>query len=290
MRIRTSIVRRGSVVRGLSRHLLLSVMAFLMSLPFLWMVLASLKTSGEVGNENWLPSMPQWHNYQQLFAAPSFGNSQATAIPFARYYWNSLFVAAWATFLQVFTSSMAAFSFARLKWPGRDKIFIAYLATMMLPGLVLMLPNYQIMIQLSLVDSFLGLILPAGFSAFGTFLLRQFMLSIPSSLDEAAMIDGASKWQLYWDVIMPMARPGLITLAILSFVGNYHSFFWPVIMVRSQAKYTLPVGLMYFHSTHGSSTHLLMAAITMSVAPLILIFLMLQKYLLGGIQTGAVKA
>ena len=132
-------------------------------------------------------------------------------VPFGRFYWNSIFVAVWITFLQVMTSAFAAFAFARLKWKGRDKIFLLYLSTMMLPGLVMMIPNYQIMIKLGLVDTYAGLIIPASFSAFGTFLLRQFMLTIPTSLDEAAEIDGASKWQVFWNVILPLSRPGLIT-------------------------------------------------------------------------------
>jgi len=139
------------------------------------------------------------------------------------------------------------------------------------------------------VDTYLGLIIPAAFSAFGTFLLRQFMLVIPSSLDEAAEIDGASMWQLYWEVILPLARPGLITLAIFTFIGNYHSFFWPLVMMKSAHRYTLPIGLLFFDSTQGQQTNLLMAAITMSVAPMILVFVVLQKYLVKGIQLGAIK-
>ena len=139
---------------------------------------------------SWLPSAAQWHNYADVFATKG--------VQFGRWYWNSIFIAAWVTLLQVFTTSLAAFSFSRLSWPGRNEVFLLCLATMMLPGLVMMIPNHQIMIALGLVDSYVGLILPAAFSAFGTFLLRQFMLTIPASLDEAAEIDGASTWQVYW--------------------------------------------------------------------------------------------
>jgi len=161
---------------------------------------------------------------------------------------------------------------------------------MMLPGLVMMIPNYQIMITFGLVDSYVGLILPAAFSAFGTFLLRQFMLTIPTSLDEAAEIDGASKWQVYWTIVMPLSRPGLITLTIFTFVGNYRSFFWPLVMLKSVHKYTLPIGLLYFDSSRGQATHLMMAAATMMVVPLIVLFAVMQKYLVRGIQLGAVKS
>lgn len=270
-------VRRHLSLSGL--HLVLVILSFTMVLPFVWMVLTSLKPLSEVGLDNWLPTKWQWSNYREVFAV----------IPFARFYWNSLFVAAWVTFLQSFTSALAAFSFARLKWPGRDKVFLLYLATLMLPGLVMMIPNYQIMIRLHLVDSYAGLVIPAAFSAFGTFLLRQFMLTIPPSLDEAAEIDGASKWQLFWDVILPLARPGLIALTIFTFIGTYQSFFWPLVMLKTVAKYTLPIGLLYFDSTQGQSTHLIMAAVTMSLLPMILLFAFLQRYLVSGIQLGAVK-
>jgi ABC-type glycerol-3-phosphate transport system permease component len=152
-----------------------------------------------------------------------------------------------------------------------------------------MIPNYQIMISLGLVDTMLGLILPASFTAFGTFLIRQFMLGIPKSLDEAAAIDGAGPWRTFWLIILPLARPGLITLTIFTFMGNYHSFFWPLVMLKSQHKYTLPIGMLYFDSTAGQETNLLMAAVTMSVVPLIIVFVVLQKYLVKGIQVGSVK-
>ncbi|RMD76828.1 MAG: carbohydrate ABC transporter permease [Lentisphaerae bacterium] len=266
-------------VRAMGLHFLLVGLCILFAIPFLWMVLTSLKTIDEVGLDSWLPQKFMWKNYKEVFEV----------IPFGRFYWNSIFIASWVTFLQVFTSSLAAFSFSRLEWPGRDKVFFLYLGTMMLPGLVMMIPNYQIMIKTGLVDSYLGLILPASFSAFGTFLLRQFMLTIPRSLDEAAEIDGASKWQIYWDVIMPLCRPGLITLTIFTFIGNYRSFFWPLVMIRSVHKYTLPIGLLYFDSTQGQQTNLLLAGVTMSVLPMVILFVLLQKYLVKGIQLGAVK-
>jgi len=267
-------------------HLVLALLSITFALPFLWMVLTSLKTISEVDSEQWLPRTFQWQNYAAVFDARSIDTA---GVQFKRWYWNSIYVAAWTTLLQVLTSAMAAFSFARLKWPGREKVFLLYLSTMMLPGLVMMIPNYQIMIRLGWVDTFTGLIVPAAFSAFGTFLLRQFMLSIPASLDEAAEIDGASKWRLFWDIILPLSRPGLITLTIFTFMGSYMSFFWPLVMLKSGDKYTLPIGLLYFESTRGATTHLLMAAITMSVVPLIILFVVLQNYLVKGIQLGAVK-
>ncbi|MCC6240480.1 MAG: carbohydrate ABC transporter permease [Phycisphaerales bacterium] len=282
-------------------HVILTFVSLLMVLPFVWMLLTSLKPAGEASEENWIPSrvetMPLVEslpsvkvptNYVDVFDEDN-PDVNRRGINFERYYWNSILIATWVSFLQVLTSSMAAFSFSRIQWKGRDKVFLMYLATMMLPGLVMMIPNYQIMISLSLVDSFTGLILPAAFGAFGTFLLRQFMMTIPSSLDEAAEIDGASKWRLFWDIILPLSRPGLITLTIFTFIGNYNSYFWPLVMIKSEAKYTLPLGLMFFDSSRGQSTNMLMAAVTMSVIPMILLFVFLQKYLVKGIQLGAVK-
>lgn len=265
--------------RELAFQILAAALGFTLLLPFVWMILTSLKSLAEVDAPSWIPAIPQWGNYLDVFAR----------IPYARFYANSLVVAGWVTLLQVTTSALAAFSFSRLRWPGRDRLFLAYLATMMLPGLVMMVPNYQIMIKFGLVDSLAGLILPSAFSAFGTFLLRQFMLSIPASLDEAAEIDGASKWRLFWDIILPLCRPGLVTLTVFTFLGNYNSFFWPLVMLRSIDNYTLPVGMLYFDSVSGNTTHLLMAAATMSVLPMIFLFFFVQKTLVQGIQEGAVK-
>jgi ABC-type glycerol-3-phosphate transport system permease component len=268
--------RRG---RYVASHLALAVLSLTMLAPFLWMVLASFKPLEEVEQLNPLPSV--WHpeNYLAVFRE----------IPFARYYFNSVFIAAWVTLLQCLTSAMAAYAFARLRWPGRDTVFRLYLATLMIPGVVVMIPNYALMVELGLLDSYVGLIVPAAFSAFGTFLIRQFMLTIPPSLDEAAAIDGASHWRIFWDVIMPLARPGLITLGIFTFLGNYGSFFWPLILIKSEHLRTLPIGMLYFDTNYGRQTNLIMAASVMNIIPLIILFVVSQKYLVKGIQLGAVK-
>jgi multiple sugar transport system permease protein len=198
------------------------------------------------------------------------------------------------TFLQVITSSMAAYAFSRIPWRGRDKVFLLYLATMMVPGVVLIIPNYQTMFWLNQhwpgwLDGYKCLIIPASFSAFGTFLLRQFMLTIPTSLDEAAEVDGASRFRIFWDIILPLSRPGIITLAIFTFTGTYGSFFWPLVTLRSDHNLTLPIGMLYFLSSYDKAVHLLMAASVMCIVPLIVLYVVLQKYLVRGIQLGAVK-
>lgn len=174
-------------------------------------------------------------------------------------------------------------------WPFRDQVFLLYLSTMMVPGLVLIIPNYQIMVSLGLVNTYTGLIVPMAFTAFGTFLLRQFMLGIPRSYDEAAAIDGANHLQIFLEVILPLARPGLVTLAILSFLGNFQSFFWPLVMIKDEYLRTIPIGLLSFQSEFGKQTELIMAATVMNVLPLIVLFVVMQKRLVAGIQLGGVK-
>jgi ABC-type glycerol-3-phosphate transport system permease component len=266
---------------GLS-HGVLCILALTTLLPFLWMVLASFKPLEQIeGNLNPFPTPGHWQpwNYAKVFEEIRFG----------RYYFNSVFIAAWVTVLQTLTSAMAAYAFARLRWPGRDQVFKLYLATLMVPGVVTMIPNYTLMVKLHLLDSYQGLIVPASFSAFGTFLLRQFMMGIPRALDEAAAIDGAGYWRTFWDVILPLARPGLVTLAIFTFMGNYGSFFWPLILIKSDSLRTLPIGMLYFDSVYGKQTNLIMAASVMNITPLIILFVCTQKFLVKGIQLGAVK-
>lgn len=270
---------KGEKTKKLTTHVVLWVLAAISLLPFFWMVLASLKTLTEVEQLNPIPSVWHWENYAKVFEQ----------VPFARYYFNSVFIAAWCTFLVVLTSSMAAFVFARLQWPGRDHVFRLYLATMMIPGLVTTIPNFSLMVKLQLLDSYQGLIIPASFSAFGTFMLRQFMMSIHPALDESAEVDGARPWQIFWDIVMPLCRPGLVTLAIFTFMGQYGSLFWPLILVKSDALRTLPIGMMYFDSQYGRQTNLMMAASVMNIIPLVVLFVAGQKFFVKGIMLGGVK-
>jgi ABC-type glycerol-3-phosphate transport system permease component len=271
--------------KQVAAHVILALVALLMMLPFIWMFLASFKTVREVEGSQVLPTTWHTENYTKVFKDPEI----ASRSNFARYYFNSFLVAAWVTFLTCITSAMAAYAFARLRWRGRDTIFLLYLGTLMVPGVVTMIPNFALMVKLKLLDSYAGLIVPASFSAFGVFLLRQFMLTIPTSLDEAAAIDGASKWRIFWDVILPLTRPGLIALAIFAFIGNYQSLFWPLVVVKSQYLRTWPVGMLYFDTTYGRETTLIMAASVMATLPPLVLFVVGQKFLVRGIQLGAVK-
>jgi multiple sugar transport system permease protein len=271
--------RQRAAAGTAGRHFVLIVVGLTMLLPFMWMVLSSFKSLAEVESINPLPST--WHpeNYPKVFEE----------IPFAKYYFNSVFVAGWVTFLQTLTSAMAAYAFARIQWRGRDTVFKLYLATLMIPGVVTMIPNYTLVVKLHFLDSYAGLIVPAAFSAFGTFLLRQFMLTIPLALDEAARIDGAGHWQVFWSVVMPLARPGVITLVIFTFMGNYGSFFWPLVIVKSEFLRTLPIGMLFFDSSYGKQTNLIMAASVMNIIPLVILFICTQRFIVKGIQLGAVK-
>lgn len=273
--------RRSRVLQTFLSHWMLIVIATTMALPFLWMIFTSLKPLDEVGNLNPLPTRWQPQNYADVL--------ESKDLSFKRYYFNSLFVAGWVTLLTCFTSAMAGYSFSRLTWPGRDTVFKLYLATLMIPGIVTMIPNYTVMVSLHLLDSYLGLIVPASFSAFGTFLMRQFMMSISASLDEAATMDGASHWRIFLDIVLPLARPGLVVLAIFTFMGNFGSFFWPLVLIKSEHLRTLPIGMLYFDTAYGRQTNLIMAASVMNVAPLIILFVAMQRHLVKGIQLGAVK-
>jgi len=283
--------RRRSCAAGLGRLALLTALAVAMAAPFLWMVMTSLKPLSEVERGSFAPQSWQWENYAVVLGLqpPRTGAGRVLDLAFGKWYFNSLLVAGWVTFLQLLTSSMAGYAFSRLRWRGRDAVFALYIATMMIPGVVLIVPNYFLMVKLHLVNTYLGLILPASFGAFGTFLMRQYMLSLPRSLDEAAALDGASKWHVFVDVILPQCGPALITLAIFIFLGNYASFFWPLIMIKDSWLQTLPIGMLYFEELYGRQTNLLMAASMLNVVPPIVVFIALQKFLVRGIQLGAFR-
>ena len=265
----------------------ITILAGLMFIPFIWMFCTAFKPEAEAQLSHFLPHVFQPENFLIVLGLkPASLGGDIVSVNLLKCIFNSVFVAAWVTTLQVITSSLAAFAFSRIQWKGRDKVFLLYLATMMIPGLVLTIPNFQIMVSLGLVDTYAGLIIPCAFSAFGTFMLRQFMLGIPQSYDEAAEIDGASWLQIYMDVILPLAKPGLITLAIFTFLGNYRSLMWPLVMIKDENLQTVPIGLLSFSSGYGPVTQLLMAGTVVCIIPLIILFIVLQKQLLRGLNLG----
>jgi len=211
-------------------------------------------------------------------------------IPMGKFFLNSLLIAIVATFGSVLTSSLAGYAFARIQFPGRDKLFLGYLATLMIPVTVTLIPRFILVKMLGWMDTYAALIVPAMFgSAGGTFLLRQFFMGIPKEVEDAAAIDGCGKLAIYWRIMLPMSKPAIATLTLFTFQGNWNSFMWPLIVMNSPEKMTLPVGLQYFMGLYGADYSLLMAGSLISIIPMILVFIIGQKYFIKGIRIGAVK-
>lgn len=252
----------------------LIAVAFTMIVPFLWMLSTSLKSSAEVAEAAWFPKTLRWSNFVEAW----------NAAPFGRYYLNSLFVAICVTAGQVSTSALAGYSFARIKFPGRDRIFMGYLATMMIPGAVTMIPVFIMVRVLGWVDTYWGLVIPCIFTAYGTFMLRQFFMSTPDSLEEAARIDGCGYFRIFWHVALPLAKPALATLTIFTFMGNWGSFMWPLVVTYSNKMKTLPMGLMVFQGAYVAELNLLMAGSLIVMLPVIIVFLINQKHFVEGIK------
>jgi multiple sugar transport system permease protein len=267
--------------QGGLRYLFLSLVGMTMAFPFLWMLATSFKSEYEVfsGGLSLIPKSIKFTNYPEVLRE----------IPFGDYYVNSILVSVAITVGQVLTSAMAAFAFARLRFPGRDRIFLCYLGTLMVPGAVLMIPNFILLSKMHWIDTYQGLIIPSMFSAYGTFLLRQFFLTIPRDLEDAARIDGCGYFGIFRNIAIPMAVPGIATLAIFTFLGSWQSFFWPLIITYSEELKTLPVGLSFFNRLYGTRYTLLMAGSTMMLIPIVAVFLAGQRYFISGIRLGALK-
>jgi multiple sugar transport system permease protein len=263
--------------------LILSLGGVLMALPFLWMVSSSLKPISEiyVFPPSFVPESIQWSNYLEIWRR----------LPFHLFFRNSFVVAILETMGVLFTSSLAGYSFARLRYPGRDQLFLIYLSTMMIPFAVRMIPLFILMRSFGWIDSLAALIVPGMFSAWGTFLMRQFMLTIPHELEDAALIDGCSFFRIYWRIILPLTMPALTTLGIFHFMGSWNAFLWPLIILNSMNIKTLPLGLAAFQAMTAMKTpwHLVMAASVVSVLPIIIIFMLGQKYYVRGIVTTGLK-
>ncbi|MCX5679015.1 MAG: carbohydrate ABC transporter permease [Candidatus Omnitrophica bacterium] len=258
-----------------------------MIIPFIWMLSTSLKSYSSVFIFNikdiqWFPQPVYWKNYIDVWKV----------VPFARFYANSVFVVVLVTLGQVVTSAGAAYAFSRLRFPGRDKIFFAYLATMMIPGSVTMIPVFALMRTFGWIDTYKALIIPAIFSAYGTFLLRQFFMTIPRDLEDAAKIDGCSLWGIFWRVIMPLSHTAIATLTIFVSLGNWVSFMWPLLVTNSIEKRTLPVGLAYFQELYQYAQPdwgLLMAGSLITMVPVIIVFLFNQRFFVEGIKLTGMK-
>lgn len=276
--------RKQWIARLLLSHLFLGLGALTMVLPFLWMLSTALKESSNVFSfpPQWIPDPIRWENFQDAWTA--------LPISFSRFYLNSALVSTTVTLGQVLTSSLAAFAFARLRFPGRDKIFFLYLSTLMIPGVVTMIPNFILLNLLGLKNTYTGLILPAIFTAYGTFMLRQFFMTLPRDLEDAARIDGCSFFGIYWRVTLPLSKPALATLTTFTFIGVWKDFLWPLIIIDSPRKMTLPIALSHFQGIYTTDWTLLMAASLFVMAPLVIVFLLGQRYFVEGISLTGIKA
>jgi len=262
-------------VRITATYVLLSIAAITMLLPFIWMLSTSLKTPASVFvyPPEWIPNPIQWANYGQV----------VRVMPFLRYVLNTAAVATSITFLHLAVSSLAAYAFARLRFPGRDKLFLAYLATLMVPGQVTLIPNFLIVKYLGWIDTYQALIIPQIFTAFGTFLLRQFFLTIPNELEDAARIDGASALDIYWLIVLPLSGPALATLGVFTFTAQWNSFLWPLIVINDEQMRTLTVGLRALVGQYTVQYPLLMAGSVISIVPMLILFVVAQRFFVRGI-------
>jgi len=258
-------------------HAGMILLGFTFLVPLAWVVSTSLKTSGEVfiTPVEWIPQSPNWSNYTEVFVR----------LPFAQFILNSLYVSLMGTLGSVISAILVAFGLSRIRWPGRDALFVVLLATLMLPGIVTLIPVFIIFKNINWIGTFLPLWVPAWFgSAFYIFLMRQFMLTLPQELDEAARIDGASNFRILWQVIAPLCGPAIATVTIFSFLFHYNDFLGPLIYISENDMFTLPLGLLWFQGRFGNFWHLVMAASMITITPVILLFFFAQRYFVQGTQ------
>lgn len=272
-------------LRGFGYRFTLYTLLFMgcaiMLLPFFWMVTTSLKTSSEVVQfpPKWIPSNLQWVNYIKAW----------NAAPFGYYFFNSFFIAVTTTIGELITSILAAYAFAKMRFFGKNVLFAIMLGTLMIPGEMLLVPNYITITRLHWYDHYQALIIPWLASVFGIFLLRQFFRSIPDELLDAARIDGCSRFRFLWRIVVPLSKPAIMTVALLKFIGSWNAFLWVLIMTSSPKMRTVPVGLTYFSSDIGTVYEQLMAAAVLAIVPILILFFFTQKQFIQGIARTGIK-
>jgi multiple sugar transport system permease protein len=255
------------------------ILAFMAVAPLFWMLSMSFKDSGEVFGVNLVPHRPTFDNFIYVF----------TQVNFFRYLWNTFFVSAVVTVVALFFHSMAGYALARLRFPGRDAIFLTMFATFLISQPVIIVPLFILARALGLLDSYAGLIIPSIFNAFGIFLLRQFYLAVPRELEEAALIDGAGYFRVYWSIILPLSRPILSALAILFFLANWNSFLWPLTITSDQNLWMVQVAIASFHQQYNGAWNTIMAASTVVAVPTLVMFVIFQKRIIESIKTSGIK-
>jgi multiple sugar transport system permease protein len=271
----------GLGVRNIVYSVLLAVVCLLVLVPFVWMISSSLKHDNQVFTvpTQWVPREFVWSNYVDIW----------TQIPMLTYLRNSAFLAIAISFLQVLTGSFAAYGFAKLRFPGRDWLFLAYLATIAVPWQAYMIPQYLIMERIGLVDTHLSIILLQAFGAFGVFLMRQYYMSIPDELIEAARIDGLSEYRIWWRIMLPLSRPAIASLGLLTFVATWNDYMGPFIYLTSNELWTVQLGLRSFVGQYDAAYAMIMTGSVISVLPVVLVFLLGQRQFIQGIATSGLK-
>jgi multiple sugar transport system permease protein len=274
-------IKNLEILRKTILTIALVIISFLILLPFIWMVSSSLKLSNEVFAFpiQWIPEKIRWKNYIDIWKQ----------IPLLTFYKNTVKLTVIVTLLQLFTSSFAAYGFAKMKFPGRNMLFFAYIATIAVPWQVYMVPQFIMMKKVGLADTHMAIILLQAFTAFGVFLLRQFYVSIPEELSEAARIDGLSEYGIYFKIMLPLSKPALATLTIFTFVNTWNDFMGPMLYLNSTKLKTIQLGLRMFISQYDAEYSLIMAASVASVIPIIIVFLFTQKFFIEGIATSGLK-
>ena len=263
-------------------YLILIIIAAAMIVPFLWMLSASIKTDREVFQMNpfvWIPENPRWSNYVDIW----------TKIPFATFVKNTVFLTIVVTILQLLTSSFAAYSFAKLNFKHKNLLFMAYIATIAMPWQVYMVPQFIMMRSFGLNDKLLAMICLQAFSAFGVFMMKQFYEGIPSELCEAARIDGMNEYMIYAKIMLPLSKPALSTLTIFTFVNTWNDYLGPLIYLKTESHKTIQLGLKMFIGQYSSEYGLIMAGSVLSLIPVLIVFLSLQKYFVEGVASTGVK-
>ena len=263
-------------------YIILILIAAIMVIPFLWMLSAAIKSDREVFQMNpfvWIPENPRWSNYTDIW----------TKIPFLKFVENTVFLTIVVTLLQLLTSSFAAYSFAKLNFRHKNGLFLAYIATIAMPWQVYMVPQFIMMRRMGLNDKLLAIICLQAFSAFGVFMMKQFYEGIPDDLCEAARIDGMSEYRIYASIMLPLSKPALSTLTIFTFVATWNDYLGPLIYLRTQEKKTIQLGLKMFISQYSSDYGLIMAGSVLSLIPVLVVFLILQKYFVEGVASTGLK-
>lgn len=274
--------RAGRLVVSVLLYVAVTIGAIVMIMPFAWMLLASVKDLGQIYQvpPNWIPDPFVFQNYVNAW----------TAVPFDTGYINSAIVTVTVVVANLLTCSMAAYAFARIEFPFRHTLFILFLATLMVPEQVTIIPLYIIIESLGLADTLLSLIIPyALFNAFGVFLLRQFIKSLPVDLEEAAIVDGANRWTIYWRIILPLIRPALAAFGIFTFLFQWNNFFRPLIFLNSIDNYTVPLAINFFRGQYATDFALLMAGSAISIVPVLVVYVIGQRQIIEGIATTGLK-